>query len=136
MKNITAVAGVLGMIGAAVAWLHSIGALPAGILYWLIIGALVLALSYGVSWSVTEAIKRRWIPRPWSSPDSRRSIHRTAMIWAALPAGSVAVGIGLSQDVPVWGWFVVPWLVLLFAATSPWAWRLVFEVLLGCGKPR
>lgn len=136
MKNITAVAGLLGMLGAAVAWLHSTGALPAGLLFWLVIGALIGVLSYGVSWGVTEARKRLCIPKPWSSDANRRAIYRTAMLWAALPAGSAAVGIGLSQDVPVWGWFVVPWLVLLFAVSSPWAWRLVFEVLLPWGKPQ
>ena len=127
MKQWT-LAGALASIGGGIVWLHSIGALPAGFLYWAVIVTLLIVLSYGVSWGITEARKRLCIPRPWDSPENRRVIYRTAMLWAALPAGSAAAGIGLTHDVPVWGWFIVPWLVALLAVSSPWVWTLVFEV--------
>lgn len=121
-------AGVLASIGGAVVWLHSVGALPAGFLYWSVVTLLIIVLTYGVSWGLTEARKRLCIPRPWDSPENQRRIYRTAMLTAALPSGSAAIGIGLTHPVPMWGWFIVPWLVLLLAVSSPWVWRLVFEV--------
>lgn len=122
-------AGAFGGLAGAVVWLHSIGALPAGFLYWAVIVVMIMALSYGISWGVTEAIKRQRIPKPWDTNGNKKRIYRLAMIWAALPAASAAAGIALTHDVPPWYWLMTPWVVGLLAVSSPWVWRLVFEVL-------
>lgn len=128
--KLAAVSGSIGAAAGAIVWLHSIGALPADFLFWSIVTLLLVVQNYGISWGVTEAIKRQHIPRPWTTPERRKRIYRLAMVWAALPSTSAAIGIYLTQTPPIWYAFITPWVIVFLAATSPGLWSLTFERLL------
>lgn len=130
MKEWAWLGGSVGGAGAMIVWLHSVGALPADFLYWAIVVALALILSYIISWGTTEAMKHLFIPRPWHSEENRRKIYAHAMFWAFAPATSAAAGIGLTHEVPIWYWFIAPWIAMVPTVSSSKLWSFVFERLL------
>lgn len=130
MKQWTWLGGALAVLGSTIGWLHSVGELPAGFLYWSIIAMLGFLLTYGVSWSVTQVHKRQNIPKPWDTNGNKKRIERTAIAWAFLPSASFVLGIALTHDVPRWYWLVAPWVVILLSSSSSWLWWVIFEIFL------
>jgi hypothetical protein len=104
----------------------------------LLMTALVVSfvfLSYGTSWTITEAYKRLYLhQKDWGKENTKRKIYRCA-IWSAgltmLACGSLFL---LAEGVPVKWQIVVGvfWTLacILVGFSSPIIWKWAFETLL------
>jgi hypothetical protein len=104
----------------------------------LVLGSIVLffaAISYGISWTITEAYKRLYLhQKDWGKENVKRKIYRCA-IWSAgftmLACGSLFL---LAEEVPVKWQIVVGvfWTLacVLVGFSSPIVWKWTFETLL------
>jgi hypothetical protein len=103
-----------------------------------VLGSVVLtfaAISYGVSWSATQAYKVLYLsPSAWGTPKGKRQIYRFAIWSAGLAMLSCGTFFLLAEDLTTRDKVVVSvfWVMLcaLVALSSPHLWRFAFENLL------
>lgn len=104
----------------------------------LLLAALILFfvfLSYGVSWTVTQAYKRLYMtPKQWRSEPGKRKIYRCALYSGALTMGACGSIFVLVEDMTRAEQVVIGvfWVIasLFVGLSSPLLWRWTFDKLL------